>query len=788
MAAHDGRDRGLAVGVGRRAPGRPRGRGVEEALAVDAQVEDVLHEAGRLVAEHPLVAGPSLACSSAVRTSLTASLVRSSTDAGKPTSSSSNGRPDRPLRPARQLAHPATAARARPSATPGAAPRPTRDDGARPYARRHDPRRRRGARRDAGPGAVSRYAALLHERSCRTLRSPRSSPLAPPRAEAPRWVWWSAEDAAAAARRCRVPSPGPGTSRGPPPAARGWSATAGQCWAAAHGIPSTAVPAPPTGDLFELAVGPRPRRPDALLDGDGHLRGDHEEWLGDPRHLEAWARAALETAPLQHDAAAATSVASSAPCTESAAAVLCLELRRDGLPLDRGAPRSSSPRWGPPGTEAEEREARRMRDARVLRHVPGPRVDRPAQPRPGARPAPRRGRRRPNTRKWVLEPYRTVHPVVDALLEWRRDERIATTYGYRWLDAHVGADDRLRGRWTACDGAAGRMTAENGLHNLPAGAAPGVAAHEGHVFVRADLGQIEPRVLAVVSGDAAFAAATRADDLYAPVAQRLGVERPVAKVAVLAAMYGQRSGARARRSRARAGVPRGDGAARPRLRRGRRGEPCAPTAVASSRPGRFLAPSPVGADPALDAARGASRATRSSREPRPSSSRRGQRPCGRRPGPRGRGRPVPARRAARARPAEHADEVAAGAWTTRRGAGRAPRDVRPVGAPSVTAFGGLTPDATVPDTCVMGGRPLAVRGGNQATTTTPATVPVGSPPGARSPGPPTRRRARTRIRRPPIGALVVRPIHHRRRPYRQGGPRTPRLAEDPYGEPSPWGR
>jgi DNA polymerase-1 len=50
-------------------------------------------------------------------------------------------------------------------------------------------------------------------------------------------------------------------------------------------------------------------------------------------------------------------------------------------------------------------------------------------------------------------------------------------------------------------------------------------------------------VLAVVSQDEAFAAATRADDLYAPVAERLGVERPVAKVAVLAAMYGQRSGA-----------------------------------------------------------------------------------------------------------------------------------------------------------------------------------------------------------------------------------------------------
>jgi DNA polymerase-1 len=69
-----------------------------------------------------------------------------------------------------------------------------------------------------------------------------------------------------------------------------------------------------------------------------------------------------------------------------------------------------------------------------------------------------------------------------------------------------------------------------------------VVAETGHVFVRADLGQIEPRVLAAVSGDRALAAAARADDLYAPVAGQLGVDRPTAKVAVLGAMYGQTTG------------------------------------------------------------------------------------------------------------------------------------------------------------------------------------------------------------------------------------------------------
>ena len=87
------------------------------------------------------------------------------------------------------------------------------------------------------------------------------------------------------------------------------------------------------------------------------------------------------------------------------------------------------------------------------------------------------------------------------------------------------------------------MTAQAGLHNLPAVLRRAIVAEPGHVLVRADLGQIEPRVLAAVSGDPAFAAATRADDLYAPVAAALGVPRPVAKVAVLAAMYGQRTGA-----------------------------------------------------------------------------------------------------------------------------------------------------------------------------------------------------------------------------------------------------
>lgn len=461
------------------------------------------------------------------------------------------------------------------------------------------------------PGRGDPHAALWHDGRC--LTAPLAEVVEAARAleadRSPRWVWWSAEAGASPLVDAGVP-----VARAWDVAEAhrllqgGWSATAGQCWAAAHGIPVEGVPAAPTGDLFEFAADAPTAAPDSVVDPAGHVRGDHEEWLREPGHLAAWAQAALETAHRQHESAAAASVRLvGTVLSESAAAVLCLELRRDGLPIDRARTEELlAAAVGPrPASDAEEAGARRARDDAVLRHVPGREstdLRNPAQVRELLLAV---GVDVPNTRKWVLEPYRTVHPVVDALLAWRRDERIATTYGYRWLDANVGPDDRLRGRWTACDGAAGRMTAENGLHNLPAVLRPGVAAHEGHVFVRADLGQIEPRVLAVVSGDPAFAAATRADDLYAPVAQRLGVERPVAKVAVLAAMYGQRSGAA---GEALKGLERAYPVAMDLLERaagaGRRGEALRTYGGRVIPTGRFLAGTPVGADPALDAARG----------------------------------------------------------------------------------------------------------------------------------------------------------------------------------------
>ena len=334
----------------------------------------------------------------------------------------------------------------------------------------------------------------------------------------------------------------------------GWSATPGHVVAGCRGLPARDVPLPRRGrhagfdaDLFDVAGSGS----DDLLTSTGHLRADAlEGWASTADRVAALAHLALECQRDQDESVRRTAGSAAERLiqtvwSESAAAVLCLELERDGLPVDRDAAEdligaAAGPR---PQDDADAARIRTLRDRVVLRHAPGrERTDlrNPAQVRDLLSSV---GIDVPSTRAWLLEPYRHTHPLVDALLTWRKDERIATTYGYRWLDEHVGADDRLRGTWTACDGAAGRMTAQNGLHNLPAPLRPAICARPGHVFVRADLGQVEPRVLAVVSGDRAFAEATRSDDLYAPVAAKLGVERPVAKVAVLAAMYGQRSGA-----------------------------------------------------------------------------------------------------------------------------------------------------------------------------------------------------------------------------------------------------
>ncbi|MBI1376282.1 MAG: DNA polymerase I [Frankiales bacterium] len=366
---------------------------------------------------------------------------------------------------------------------------------------------------------------------------------------APRWVWWSARDTAthlvAAGVRPRacwdlaaVGRLVHGSARDDP----------GAVWAAAHDLPE---PPPGGGELTLLDLageGGEAVRPDGQLSREW-ARG---HWCDSPAAARRWAALALEVRARQEAAVralpdprpapGATSLPWLTALSESMAALLAVELGHDGLAVDRGVlDELLTATVGPaPRSEAEEAASRRVRDERVWAHFPGDPVDlrNPAAVRDLLA---RAGIAVPDTRSWRLEPYAASSPGVAALLAWRKAERVATTYGWGWAGRDIGPDDRLRGQWGASEGA-GRMTASAGLHNLPAELRPAVRAPHGRLLVRADLGQVEPRVLAAVSGDRALAAAAREPDMYAPVAAALGSDRPTAKVAVLAAMYGQTTG------------------------------------------------------------------------------------------------------------------------------------------------------------------------------------------------------------------------------------------------------
>ena len=148
---------------------------------------------------------------------------------------------------------------------------------------------------------------------------------------------------------------------------------------------------------------------------------------------------ALQELPDPRPTAARSKLALLTAYSESAAALLAVELERDGLPLH--LPTAADLLAGivgerpadPPAEEAQ----RRRRDAAVLAHFPGA-EERPVDLRSPAQVRAllaRIGLDVPDTRSWRLEPHAATSPAVAALLAWRKAERVATTYGWRWLDA-----------------------------------------------------------------------------------------------------------------------------------------------------------------------------------------------------------------------------------------------------------------------------------------------------------------------------------------------------------------
>ncbi|MER7415810.1 bifunctional 3'-5' exonuclease/DNA polymerase [Micromonospora peucetia] len=226
---------------------------------------------------------------------------------------------------------------------------------------------------------------------------------------------------------------------------------------------------------------------------------------------------------------------------ESAGALIAVEMGVAGLPWRAdvhdevlaellGEP---SPVGGPPRRLAEL--AARIADAFGVRQL---HADSPAEL---LRAFARAGVELPNTRAWVLRGV--DHPAVPLVLEYKELYRIWTAHGWAWRDAWV-RDGRFQPEYVPGGVVSGRWaTRGGGALQIPKVIRRAVVADPGWRFVVADAGQLEPRVLAAVSGDARLAAAGGAGDLYAALAKdAFGGDRPRAKLALLGAMYGQTGG------------------------------------------------------------------------------------------------------------------------------------------------------------------------------------------------------------------------------------------------------
>ncbi|SDE56898.1 DNA polymerase-1 [Blastococcus fimeti] len=178
----------------------------------------------------------------------------------------------------------------------------------------------------------------------------------------------------------------------------------------------------------------------------------------------------------------------------------------------------------------------------------------------------------PDTRSWTLE--QVEHPAMPALLEYRKLSRLLTANGWAWLDAWVSGG-RFRSWFVPGGVVTGRWASNGGgALSMPTQVRPAAIADEGWRFVVADVAQLEPRVLAGMSGDSAMADAARGADLYQGiVAAGVVATRAEAKVGMLGALYGATRGESGRMMpRLTRRYPRAIGLVEEAARAGERGE------------------------------------------------------------------------------------------------------------------------------------------------------------------------------------------------------------------------
>ncbi|GAW48580.1 MULTISPECIES: bifunctional 3'-5' exonuclease/DNA polymerase [unclassified Nocardioides] len=135
------------------------------------------------------------------------------------------------------------------------------------------------------------------------------------------------------------------------------------------------------------------------------------------------------------------------------------------------------------------------------------------------------------------------HPGIAPLLRYKQLAHLFQTNGWTWLDQWVSGG-RFRPSYQPAGSATGRWSSNGGgALSFPVQVRSAAVADEGWTFVVADVAQLEPRVLAGMSGDRALAKAARGADLYQGMVDDGAVaSRKDAKLGLLGAMYGATTG------------------------------------------------------------------------------------------------------------------------------------------------------------------------------------------------------------------------------------------------------
>ncbi|GAA1671376.1 bifunctional 3'-5' exonuclease/DNA polymerase [Citricoccus zhacaiensis] len=241
---------------------------------------------------------------------------------------------------------------------------------------------------------------------------------------------------------------------------------------------------------------------------------------------------------------------------ESQGALIAAEILHEGLPWRRDLhERMLAEVLGPRPAEGQRPRLLQelAEDIAVTLGVPGLNPDSPQDLLRGLNLA---GIRVASTRAWDLKGWAAEGGadsqrragLISGVLEYKRLYRLWTANGWHWLDEWV-RDGRFHPAYSVGGVVTGRWAAHGGgAMQIPAAVRDAVRADPGHLLTVADASQVEPRILAAMSGDRALAEAGSGHDLYLAVAEQgrragseLG-ERSRAKVALLGAMYGATTG------------------------------------------------------------------------------------------------------------------------------------------------------------------------------------------------------------------------------------------------------